>query len=333
MKIGLTYDLRKDYLAEGFSEEQVAEFDRPDTIDAIEGCLKELGHSPDRIGNAKKLIQRLAGCERWDLVFNIAEGMHGFGREAQVPAILDVYDIPYTFSDPVVLGLSLHKPFSKRIVRDAGLRTPDFAVVNCEEDIASVKLKFPLFAKPMAEGSGKGISPASKLTNRKQLVKICMELLDRFQEPVLVEEYLPGREFTVGVIGTGCDAVAIGALEVSLRKEAEADAYGYQNKEKCEDLVTYTLAKGPEAEEACRVALGCWKALECRDAGRVDLRTDKKGRMNFIEVNPLAGLHPHHSDLPMLCAAVGIEYKELIDRIIRSAVHRAGIQKTLCRTR
>ena len=130
MNIGLTYDLRTDYLAEGYSEEETAEFDRPETIEAIEGALQELGYQTDRIGNAKRLVERLAQGDRWDLVFNIAEGLHGVAREAQVPAILDVYDIPYTFSDPLVLSLALHKKLTKTVVRQAGVPTPDFALVE-----------------------------------------------------------------------------------------------------------------------------------------------------------------------------------------------------------
>ena len=126
MNIGLTYDLRNDYLAEGYSEEETAEFDRPDTIEGIEAALLELGYRTDRIGNAKRLVERLAQGDRWDLVFNIAEGLHGVAREAQVPAILDVYDIPYTFSDPLVLSLALHKNLTKTVVRQAGIRHARF---------------------------------------------------------------------------------------------------------------------------------------------------------------------------------------------------------------
>ena len=125
MKIGLTYDLRSDYLAAGYSEEETAEFDREDTIEAIENALSDLGHQPERIGHARRLVEALCQGHRWDLVFNIAEGMRGMGREAQVPAILDVYGIPYTFSDPLVMSLTLHKGMTKQILRDAGLPTAD----------------------------------------------------------------------------------------------------------------------------------------------------------------------------------------------------------------
>ncbi len=130
MTIGLTYDLRSEYLAAGFGEEETAEFDRDDTIDAIETALQELGYETDRIGTARTLTSRLSQGDRWDLVFNIAEGLNGIGREAQVPALLDIFNIPYTFSDPMVMSLTLHKGMTKRIVRDAGIPTVDFHVVK-----------------------------------------------------------------------------------------------------------------------------------------------------------------------------------------------------------
>jgi D-alanine-D-alanine ligase len=167
MRIGLTYDLRDDYDRLGFDAQQVAEFDRADTIDAIEAALHSLGHATDRIGHVGNLLERLRAGDRWDLVLNIAEGLSstGIGREAQVPVLLDLYGIPYVFSDPLVCTLSLHKGMTKRVVRDLGLPTPDFAIVERDADIAAIELPFPLFAKPVAEGSSKGVSGASRITD------------------------------------------------------------------------------------------------------------------------------------------------------------------------
>ena len=172
MKIGLTYDLRRDYLAEGYSEEETAEFDRPDTIESIESALKSLSHQTDRIGSGKRLIDRLTRGDRWDLVFNIAEGLHGTAREAQVPAILDLLQIPYTFSDPLTMTIALHKHLTKTIVRQAGVPTADFALVERMEDVERVALPPPLFVKPAAEGTSKGISAASKIVNRQALLPV-----------------------------------------------------------------------------------------------------------------------------------------------------------------
>ncbi len=163
MKIGLVYDLKDDYLRQGYGEEDVAEFDKIETIEEIEKALHENGFDTERIGNLKSLVSALADNRRWDIVFNIAEGMYGMGREAQVPALLDAYQIPYTFSDPLVLSLTLHKGLTKEIVRNAGIATADFCVVRDAEDVEKIKLPFPLFAKPVAEGTGKGIDKFSEI--------------------------------------------------------------------------------------------------------------------------------------------------------------------------
>ncbi len=322
MLIGLTYDLRQDYLAEGYSEEETAEFDRPDTIDAIENALRELGHETDRIGRVTSLVERLSRGDRWDLVYNIAEGFRGIGREAQVPALLDAYEIPYTYSDPLVCALSLHKGMTKRVVRDLGLPTPGFAEVNRDADIDGVKLTYPLFAKPIAEGTSKGVTGTSKIENTTQLREVCLRLLKEFKQPVLVEEFLPGREFTVGIVGTGDDAEVVAVMEVVLLANAEQGVYTYTNKELCEDRVKYVLADGPIAGEASALALNVWRGLNCRDGGRVDVRADRSGALSFIEVNPLPGIHPQHSDLPIMATLAGWTYRRLIERIVNSAMKR-----------
>jgi D-alanine-D-alanine ligase len=322
MNVGITYDLREDYLAEGYSEEETAEFDRSDTIEAIERTLQDLGFQTDRIGNISNLISRLVAGDRWDLVFNIAEGLRGFGREAQVPAILDAYGIPYTFSDPLVLALTLHKALTKHVMRSMGVPTPDFFVVEEAADTELVDLPFPLFAKPVAEGTGKGINAASRVAAKGELASVCRRLLQTYDQPVLVETFLPGREFTVGIIGTGKAAKAVGVMEVILKNDAEAGVYSYWNKEKCEDLVKYCLAQDAMAEKAREVALAAWRGLGCRDAGRIDLRADNNGTPNVMEINPLAGLHPEHSDLCILAHQAGMGYRTLIGAIMSSAIER-----------
>jgi D-alanine-D-alanine ligase len=325
MQIGLTYDLRQEYLAAGFSEDETAEFDREGTVSSIAAALEQLGHRAERIGHARQLVARLAAGDRWDLVFNIAEGLCGIAREAQVPAILDVYGIPYTFSDPLVMALTLHKGLTKTVVRAGDVPTAPFALVEQPADIDRIDLPFPLFAKPVAEGTGKGVTPASKVKVRSALRAVCEQLLERYQQPALVETFLPGREFTVGITGTGDAARILGTLEVILLPAAEADVYSYVNKEYCEDKVTYAVGN-PASDEQVRsaeaTAIQAWRILGCRDAGRIDLRCDAAGVPNFMEVNPLAGLHPEHSDLPILAARVGLPFVELIERIVTSAAER-----------
>ncbi|MBW3539891.1 MAG: D-alanine--D-alanine ligase [Planctomycetes bacterium] len=325
MRIGITYDLRSEYLAAGYDEEATAEFDRDDTIDSIAGALAQLGHEADRIGHARQLVSRLAAGDRWDLVFNICEGLYGLAREAQVPAILDAFAIPYTFADPLAMGVCLHKGLTKTVVERAGVPTPGYLVVEDPSALEAVSLRYPLFAKPVAEGTGKGITPASRIADEAELRNVCERLLETYRQPVLVEEYLPGREFTVGLLGTGRRAEVLGTLEIVLRPQAEAGVYSYVNKERCEELVDYRLVRPTGDEEVRRaeeLALAAWRALDGRDGGRIDLRSDANGRPQFLEANPLAGLHPEHSDLPMLATAVGMSYVELIGRIVASARER-----------
>ena len=322
--IGITYDLRDDYLAAGYTKEETAEFDRIDTIDALDESLAEHGYSIQRIGNIRSLVEHLAAGERWDMVFNIAEGLHGFGREAQIPALLEAYGIPYTFSDSLVLSLTLHKGMTKDVVRALGIPTPDFAVLQTPEDVQHVRLPFPVFAKPVAEGTGKGINDASKISSPEALDAVCRQLFNKFNQPVIVETYLPGREFTVGIVGTGRESVALGVMEVLLKDNAEQNAYSYVNKERYAELVQYRLVDDQAARQAADIALAAWRGLGCRDGGRVDLRADAAGQPSFIEVNPLAGLHPHHSDLPIICTLKGISYHQLIGFIMDSAWKRLG---------
>lgn len=322
LRVGMTYDLRTDYLEEGYSEEQTAEFDQPATIDAIEETLGSLGYRTDRIGHVRALAKRLVAGDRWDLVFNIAEGLKGFGRESQVPCLLDAYDIPYVFSDPLVLSLTLHKAMAKRVVRDLGIPTPDFAVVEDTGDIAAVSLPYPLFVKPLSEGTGKGISEKSIVRDAGELDVRCRSLLEAFSQPVLVETYLSGREFTVGIVGTGRKARILAVMEVILRENAEKGVYSLVNKEYCEQFVDYALVTGSEADRVSAVALAAWRGLECRDGGRLDIRDDASGVPHFLEVNPLAGLHPTHSDLPILSTLAGVSYRDLLGMIMASAEER-----------
>jgi len=322
MIIAITYDLREDYLAMGFNEEDAAEFDTIGTIEGIEEALHHAGHETERIGHLRLLMEALLAGRRWDMVFNICEGFYGIGREAQVPALLDAFSIPYVFSNPLVLSLTLDKGMTKRIIRDAGIPTANFAVVAKPADIPQVDLPYPLFVKPVAEGTGKGISGDSIIRDPEALKNRCLYLLKRFHQPVLVETFLPGREFTVGITGTGDEAAVTGVMEVLLTVKAEPGVYSYTNKEEWRERCTYQLATGEIAAACEKVALAAWNALNCEDGGRIDLRCDANGIPNFIEVNPLAGMNPVYSDLPMLSRMNGISYNELIQRIMTSAVKK-----------
>lgn len=324
MRVGFTYDLREAWLARGLSPEDAAEFDSPETVEAVAATLGRLGFTVERIGGLDRLVRRLARGARWDFVFNICEGWGGRGREAQVPALLEGFGIPCTFSDSLTCALTLDKALTKRVVRDAGLPTAPFAVVEEPEDLAAVDLPLPLFAKPLAEGTGKGVGPASRIEDRAGLARVVTALLARYRQPVLVEGWLGGREFTVGIVGTGRRARVIGVLEVVLREGAEPGVYSFHNKEFCEQLVEYRLVDDGEARRAAEVALAAHRLLGCRDASRVDLRCDGRGVPHFLEINPLPGLHPTHSDLPILATQAGWSYDRLIGAIVESCLERVA---------
>lgn len=325
MKIGLTYDLKDDYIKMGLSDEEAAEFDAIETIAGIEEALNSLGYQVERIGNIFDLNRQLAAGKRWDLVFNICEGLHGMGREAQVPCLLDAYQIPYTFSDPLVLSLALNKALTKRVIRTLGIATPDCLVINDADDLEKIDMEFPLFLKPVAEGTGKGISKQSKVDNRAELFATAKELLKKFQQPVLVETFLPGREFTVGILGTGEAARVVGVMEIALKETAEQGSYSYLNKKHYQEFVAYSFPQDLQSRLAAELALKAWKGLGCRDGGRIDLRFGRDEKPQFIEVNPLAGLHPVDSDLPIICRHAGLTYQELIKAIMDSAKTRMGL--------
>jgi D-alanine-D-alanine ligase len=322
MKVGLTYDLRSWYLDRGYSMEDTAEFDKQDTVDALDQELRKIGFETEQIGNCFQLIEALASKKKWDLVFNIAEGLYGDGRESVVPAILDQYKIPYVFSGPVILGVSLNKYLTRLIVSAAGVPVSPGTLISSMDDVKKCNLEYPLFIKPVSEGTGKGINEKSLITSPSGLKEMAEWILSRFNQPALVEEYLPGREFTVGVIGTGEESVAIGGMEIECRENLP---YSIEVKENYLELCKYVPIEKEYNEKCKSVALKVWKALGAVDGGRVDLKADRNGQICFIEVNPLAGLHPIHSDLPILSRMTGIEYQTLIEMIMKAALKRHNL--------
>ncbi|MGD9784289.1 MAG: hypothetical protein AB7E80_04320 [Hyphomicrobiaceae bacterium] len=324
MRIGFVYDLRDDYRAQGYSDEETAEFDSVETIEAIEAAMGRLGHHVVRVGHGRELARRFVAGERFDLVFSIAEGLKGRSREAQVPALCELFDQPYAFSDPLTMAVTLDKAVAKRIVRDAGVPTAPFLVYEREGQDLSGWTHYPAFVKPLAEGTGKGCEKASMVADRSALEAAACGVLTRYRQPALIESYLPGREFTVGIVGTGEAARVVGVMEIVLLTGAGAEAgvYSYTNKEECERLVEYRKADDAEALRAAAHALHAHRALQCRDAARHDLRSDAAGEPVFLETNPIAGLHPSHSDLPILAGQHGWSYDELLAAILGSAIMR-----------
>ncbi|MDD3201848.1 MAG: ATP-grasp domain-containing protein [Bacteroidales bacterium] len=322
MRVGLTYDLRENYLSKGYSAENVAEFDCIETIEAIEKVLLSRNFEVERIGCLDKLMHKLIAGERWDFVFNIAEGLYGIGREAQVPALLDAYRIPFTFSSTEILAVAMDKGLTNAVMRTYGVRTADFHVVRKMKDVERIKINYPLFVKPIAEGTSKGIDRNSKIDCIEVLRERCKYILDTFHQPALVEEFLSGREFTVGITGTGDEAKVIGVMEISMIGDADKQAYTYENKKQYEDRMVYTIVTEPSV---ARLALKAWQSLHCMGAGRVDIRMNHNNEPCFLEVNPMAGLNPEYSDLPILCRKIGYPYEKLINDIINDTLSRMNV--------
>ena len=336
LKIGFTYDLQDDYLKQGFTPEEVAELDFQDTIDGVEQALLKCGFKVERIGNIQQLVQVLSAGKRYDFIFNIAEGMHGRGRESAIPALLDAYQIPYTFSDPATIALTLDKAYTKRILRDAKIATSPFYIIRSIEDIDSVpkSLFYPLFIKPVAEGSSKGIYANSLINSENQLQKGVRQLLEKFKQPVLVEQYLSGREFSVGMLGTGPNARILGVVEITMNSEhnffCQSLKWG-----KLHDKPSVKLVEDAKADEVAFLALETWKLLGCRDAGRVDIKCDDTGKPYVLEVNPISGLCPGFQDLNMqsilvfISESAGLPYDGLIKAIADYAIMRTNTTTTL----
>jgi D-alanine-D-alanine ligase len=292
--------------------DETAEFDKEETVAALEAVLGRLGYETERIGNIFELVEKLATGKKWDMVFNIAEGLYGDGRESVVPAILDQYRIPYVFSGPVVMGVSLNKYLARLVVEAAGVPVSPGIIVAKARDLDNASsLSYPLFVKPVAEGTGKGITTRSVVHDHDSLVTLVMELLEKYHQPVLIEEYLPGREFTVGVTGNDIDVKVVGGMEVICKDNLP---YSIEVKENYQDIVRYI-----PIDDACR--------QECNavDACRVDMKADRNGRICFIEANPLAGLNPIHSDLPILSRLNGTGFDSLMEMIMNSARKRYGL--------
>lgn len=320
LKIGLTYDLRSWYLKQGYSEEQTAEFDSEDTIQALEKTIVSLGHEVELIGNGRALVEKLSGGSRWDLVFNVCEGLGGRNREAQVPAILEMYDQPYTFSDPLTCALTLDKALAKKLAMAYGLNTPRFKTVRSIEELKDLNLKYPLFVKPNEGGTGQGITHRSRVSDQASLVEVCGELLHQSISTILIEEYLPGREFTVGILGNDKSAHVLGIMQIAI---PSGNVYTYEMKEECEKYVKYLpIEKDELYDSIADLALRAYRIFGCRDAGRVDIRLDSCGRPSFMEINPLPGLNPTHSDLPMIANMSGMSYSKLILSILIDALKR-----------
>jgi len=325
LRVGFTYNVKRVKPTVDASEDSEAEYDSPATLQAIREAIASWGHEVIDLEANQELPSVLASTPV-DIVFNIAEGFKGRNRESQVPAMLELLDIPYTGSDPATLSLALDKALAKKIVRQAGIQTPTFQLMHTgKERLNKEFTTFPLIVKPVAEGSSKGVVSKSVCYSETELREVVKELVGKYQQPALIEEYIGGREFTVGLLGERRPRVLPPMEIVFLDKEDKNPVYSFQHKLDWNDRIRYDAPAKIEPallEKLRTAARGSFMALGCRDVARIDFRMDDKGRIYFIECNPLPGLTPGWSDLVLIAQGAGMDYRTLMGEIMAPAIRR-----------
>jgi len=330
MIIGIAYDLKEDFVMEaGRPDDWFEEYDSVETIEALQNALESLGYKTVHLGGGRTFLERIQTTPV-ELVFNLAEGSGGRTREAYVPTVLEMLKVPYSHSDPLTMALTLDKEMAKRVVASEGIQTPHFRLIRDESDADHIDLPFPLFVKPAWDGSSKGLRSHSRVMNRDALKQEIDRLLDNYGTPVLVETFLPGREFTAGILGNGSPYV-LGVMEVAPTEgSAEEFVYCTRMKRECARRVRYRCPPDlplSVLHEIEKVAVDSYRVLGCRDVARIDIRLDRRGTPHFLEANPLPGIAPDYSDLVILASHVGWSYEELIETILVHAFERYGLSQ------
>ena len=329
VKVGVTYNLKHAGQTSGKALDDQAEYDSMDTVLSIEAAIKSRGFNTVLLEVDASLPLRLRQ-EQPDIVFNIAEGIGGRAREAQVPALLNLLQIPFTGSDETTLCLALDKALSKRLLGSYRIPTPRWRVFSPGTPVSTAGLTFPVIVKPNAEGSSKGIPDLCIAENAGQLRALVRNLFDLYGGDVLAEEFIHGREFTVGLLGNGLTVTAFAPMEIVYHASPidGYNVYNYTVKQKYTDYVTYRCPAeiSPELEtKLIRLAKKIFLLLGCRDFARVDFRMDDASRVYFIEINPLPGLAPHYSDYPMLAEFCGVKHEDLVYSVLRTGADRTGV--------
>jgi len=327
-RVGITFNLKQK--KEDEMEDEQAEYDSIDTIHAIGKAIKKAGCETVFFEAGQDLPQKLKETEV-DIIFNVAEGKGGRGREAQIPSILDYYSIPYTGSDETTLCIALDKGLAKKILKSHGIKTPVFFVWKNEDTKIPDNLRFPVIVKPNAEGSSKGVLGNMIAKSRKELKILLAEKWDRYHQPILVEEFVDGREFTVGIVGNGTEKHIFRPMEILISPQGNPDGtriYSYHVKINYEKYVRYQCPSCLEPDNEKRiveVAGRIYDILECRDFTRIDFMLSGENQLYFIEINPLPGLAPGYSDYPMLAEYNGLGYDDLIKSVLNSGLKRYGM--------
>ncbi|KAL4744751.1 hypothetical protein BDW72DRAFT_199292 [Aspergillus terricola var. indicus] len=368
--VGFIYDSFTSYRAQGFSIEECMEFDTDDTIKKMIRSLETCGHKVIPVAGIKQLVAMLAEGEHesWDLAFPTAEGMYGAGREAQVPGLLEAYQIPHVFSDAATLSLSHDKGRTKMVLEHLGIPTAPFAIVpaTCPDSgddlqwiIADVLaksrhaklMKFPLFIKPACEGSSKGIYSFSKVRTMAELAEGVRKLRSRYpDQSILIESFLAGSEYSVSILGTGASARVIGTVHLDwksakepLKAAGDATTGGPDADDGLYDIPSWddpsqdnsypvrvvSAKDNLEIQRTEDLALEAWRALGCRDTGRVDLRWGLDGLPYVLEINAIPGMRPEWSTLAKTAASNGISHEQLIGAVLNSALERVVVEESV----
>lgn len=320
LRVGIACNMKLDR-----SDDTQAEFDEPETIEAIKRALNKGGFEPVVLEATKGFPEKLKE-ERPDFVFNIAEGVSGRSREAQIPAILDYYGVPYTGSDAAALAVALDKALTKRLASSIGVKTPPFFIITSKDFKVPEDMIYPVILKPNAEGSSKGISDVSVAADEKELREKAGRELDMYGGEIMAEAYIDGREFTVGIVGNGKDAKAYEPMEIIYNKLRGAyKVYSFEVKRNYRDYISYKCPAEVDIKSNNAMkdaALGLFRLMGCRDFARMDFRMSMDGTVYFIEANPLPGLAPEYSDYPMLAGYNGVSYDDTVLGVLHEAIGR-----------
>ncbi len=327
MRVGLSYDLKEAVVLEDAApDDALEEYDSPNTIEYIRRALEELGHSVVKLGGGTEFIRNILN-EKVDIVFNIAEGRGNYrSREAQVPSILEMLDLPYVGSDPECLAICLDKPLTKRLVRLAGIPTPEWRIITNHQELHEIIWKgfpFPAIVKPAYEGSSKGIHPNSLADSKEEAIRTVSDMLELYRQPVMIEQFIEGDEVTVGMLGNSPPKV-LGMMRILPRKQNSRFVYTVEVKRDWKNLVDYECPASLKEETSEKIAtysLKTFEMLGCRDFSRIDFRISTDGIPYMLEINPLPGLGDY-SDLIIIAVKLGWKHEALIASVFNAALER-----------
>jgi D-alanine-D-alanine ligase len=325
--VGLTYDLKTDYtFKEGDPPDANAEFDHPSTIDVIADAIASNGYKVKKIGNVANLLEKLDNLGV-DIVFNISEGISGRNRESQVPVVLEMAGIPFVGADALTLGLTLDKVMAKKIFIAEKIPTPKFYEFKSSEELVnSNHYRFPLIVKPRFEGSSKGLSEESRVENREDLKKQIDYIVNTYKQPVIVEEFISGQEFTVAIVGNEPPEV-MPVVQIKIDGRLQLNDKFYTFARITSDRLEYICPAKISADLKNKIqdlALKTYQAVECRDFGRVDFRVDSEGNPFVLEINPLPSLSTEDV-FKLVAENIGITYEKIIGKILDSALKRHNL--------